>query len=623
MQDHETWEWDVPTMNVDCNFVGEFPPWFDEMTLLEEFALGDRGLTGQMPDLSFNPNLEKLWFLNSGLTGEFPDWITRVPNLEWLFVGHSLWTGPLPGAIADLPLTRLELVETHLEGPLPEELSLLSGLIWLNIDSNKNMEMDEIPSWLGQLQNMSLLHLKGMGLTGEIPGDVLGSFDRLDNLNLSNNNLTGSIPPELGTRSALYKVNLSNNQLSGGVPSELQNAPLRILNLSDNPDLEIGPMPQWLADLPALRSLNLKNTGLTGPIPEWVDQMALLHSLKLDHNELEGEIPSQLVNFGAHPGVFPTKLHLGHNNLTGDIPDFFGNSNFQGMEEIDLSGNNFTPGPIPGSLIGLDALKVLNLSESNRTGEIPGWLTNSNFPNLQTLALNGNELTGEIPSGLGSFTLLESLNLADNMLTGSLDAVVGAGMGIKDDIRAWYTTKSTTMSSLVVSGNEGLTGPVPITFTDWDSRVMRVIWFDDTGLCEPDDTQEFQDWLDAVAELDIDFHYHEDLMTSVRSTGVLCSEVPSSVEDMDGLPRSVHLHNNYPNPFNPATTIKFDLPTETHVTLTVYNLLGQRVSVLVNGQVDAGYHQVQFDASRLASGTYLYRLEAGERSLTQSMMLIK
>lgn len=84
------------------------------------------------------------------------------------------------------------------------------------------------------------------------------------------------------------------------------------------------------------------------------------------------------------------------------------------------------------------------------------------------------------------------------------------------------------------------------------------------------------------------------------------------------------LYQNYPNPFNPTTTISFSLPATNKVKLTVYNMLGQKVATLLDNQVmPSGNHSVAFDASKLASGTYIYRLEAGNVSATKKMTLIK
>ena len=71
------------------------------------------------------------------------------------------------------------------------------------------------------------------------------------------------------------------------------------------------------------------------------------------------------------------------------------------------------------------------------------------------------------------------------------------------------------------------------------------------------------------------------------------------------------LHENYPNPFNPSTTIRYELPKASIVRLSVYDILGREVSVLVNERKNAGAYQVKFDAAGLASGLYLYRLTAG------------
>jgi hypothetical protein len=83
------------------------------------------------------------------------------------------------------------------------------------------------------------------------------------------------------------------------------------------------------------------------------------------------------------------------------------------------------------------------------------------------------------------------------------------------------------------------------------------------------------------------------------------------------------LLNNYPNPFNPSTTILYSVPAAGLARLEVYSILGQRVATLVDGTVEAGKHRVQFDASGLASGVYFCRLSAGGRSITRRIALLR
>jgi len=89
------------------------------------------------------------------------------------------------------------------------------------------------------------------------------------------------------------------------------------------------------------------------------------------------------------------------------------------------------------------------------------------------------------------------------------------------------------------------------------------------------------------------------------------------------IPESFTLYQNYPNPFNPATTIKFALPVDSKVKINVYNSVGQLVETLVDKEMESGYHEVNFNASRLASGVYLYQLQAGEYVAVKKMLLLK
>jgi hypothetical protein len=96
-----------------------------------------------------------------------------------------------------------------------------------------------------------------------------------------------------------------------------------------------------------------------------------------------------------------------------------------------------------------------------------------------------------------------------------------------------------------------------------------------------------------------------------------------SDEKNSTLPMTFSLSQNYPNPFNPTTTIKFGLPKAADVSLVVYDILGRKVTELVHGNLTAGYHTVNFNASNLASGVYFYRIQAGDFVSVKKLMLLK
>ena len=88
-------------------------------------------------------------------------------------------------------------------------------------------------------------------------------------------------------------------------------------------------------------------------------------------------------------------------------------------------------------------------------------------------------------------------------------------------------------------------------------------------------------------------------------------------------PSHVTLYQNYPNPFNPSTTIRFAVPMRTNVQLTVWNILGQRIAVLQDGELDAGQHETVLDARGLASGVYFYRIRVGSFTETKRLLLVR
>lgn len=96
----------------------------------------------------------------------------------------------------------------------------------------------------------------------------------------------------------------------------------------------------------------------------------------------------------------------------------------------------------------------------------------------------------------------------------------------------------------------------------------------------------------------------------------LSEMVASAVEMVDKLPMHFSLDQNYPNPFNPSTEIQFSLPRKCHVTLIIFDLLGRQVTTLVSEELSAGSYSTRWDAAGMSTGVYLYRLRAGDPSLS-------
>lgn len=124
--------------------------------------------------------------------------------------------------------------------------------------------------------------------------------------------------------------------------------------------------------------------------------------------------------------------------------------------------------------------------------------------------------------------------------------------------------------------------------------------------------------------------FREHVLDNFNDGDVIGIDLVRVVEDLTAInqvgneiPASFDLSQNYPNPFNPSTKINFALPTSGKVKLAVYDMLGNEVSVLFDGNKDAGFYTASFDASKLATGVYFYKLTTENNSLTKKMTLIK
>ena len=272
-------------------------------------------------------------------------------------------------------------------------------------------------------------------------------------MHITNNELSGDIPSELGRLRDLWVLSLSGNTLSGCVPQGL-----RYVLINDFPDLGLPfcgpPTPavsdsmdrealvalynatdganwtnnaNWLSDAPIgewygvtvdsngrVIGLNLYNTGLRGEVPPELGGLTALQALSLENNRLSGEIPQELGNLTALQalnlrdnrlsGEIPSELShlinlkalaLGGNQLSGEIPPWFGSLRNLSWLLID---DNLLSGEIPPELGGIANLRILFLSDNRLSGEVPPEF--GNLTNLSWLFLSGNELSGCMPDSL-------------------------------------------------------------------------------------------------------------------------------------------------------------------------------------------------------------------------------
>ncbi len=175
------------------------------------------------------------------------------------------------------------------------------------------------------------------------------------------------------------------------------------------------------------------------------------------------------------------------------------------------------------------------------------------------------------------------------------------------------------------------------------SEEMELSW-DMEGIPEGFSIELIDNTTGVVLDMAASDHYHFNLSEAGKNTSdenvMMARPIEASKEqvsqlavrvtpeanvgtDPDETPEQISLEQNYPNPFNPVTIITFEMPVNDHVRLEVFDVLGQRISTLINEQISAGQHQVQFDASDLNSGVYFYRLETDTFVETRKMMLVK
>uniref|UniRef100_A0ACD5WY44 Uncharacterized protein n=1 Tax=Avena sativa TaxID=4498 RepID=A0ACD5WY44_AVESA len=324
-------------------FQGQIPISLANTTDLQEIDFSNNSLYGIVPSLGTMSNLISLNLGENQL--EAGDWsflssLTNCTHLTELFLDANNLQGVLPSSIAGLSksLEVLLLTENKISGTIPHEIEHLTNLQLLYIE--KNMLTGNIPESLGNLQNLFVLSLSQNKISGRIPLPI-GDLSQLSELYLQENNLTGPIPAALGDCKRLDILNLSCNSLDGSIPKEL----FTLSILSEGLDLShnqlSGQIPPEIGGLVNLGPLNISNNQLSGQIPSTLGECLHLESLHLEGNILHGRIPPSFMNLR---GIIV--MDLSQNNFSGEIPDFF--EYFSSMKLLNLSFNNFE-GPVPAS----------------------------------------------------------------------------------------------------------------------------------------------------------------------------------------------------------------------------------------------------------------------------------
>jgi len=560
------------TLDENIRLTGAIPNEILQLENLDRFgADGLINIHGPMPDFSQLPNLEVLEIQFSNFDpGPFPEWVRNMGGSDGI--------------------QRLALHETNIQGEIPQWIVELSAVDELKLGgTGMGMAMADFPN-MSFLPALRRFRIWGGNFTGELPF-WFGDMSNLERLWISYTDIGGELDGAIfNNLTALTLLKLRHNQFTGGLPPEMQAITgLDFLALEYN-NMEIGDIPDWIGNnLTGLSKLYLAGSGVTGTIPSSLQNVESLTHIRFQNN----------------PG------------LSGDLPSWIWDLDLNALD-ISYTGIN-VGGEIPSQLQNHPRMQKLGLAGLGLSGQIPSWLGDMPFQRTDGtrdwhpyISLADNNLSGPIPMSMGNLQTIDSLNLANNNLEGTIEMFQTLGSPAEG---------AYLLGALDVSGNPGLTGEIPADIMKFYR--MRVLHFDDTGLCMP---AGFDQFLDQIMENGGRSALTNRIMPYASVTDAssfdLCTPA-SARDDGSGLPYVFRLNDNYPNPFNPSTSIVYQIPADEMVRLTVYNVLGQRVATLVNERQTAGNHSISFDASRLASGQYIYRLQAGNRVETRTMTLVK
>jgi Leucine-rich repeat (LRR) protein len=302
--------------------------------------------------------------------------------------------------------------ELKAQVPVSDSLALVAlydstdGPDW-SVNSNW-LTAQPVSDWYGIIVTsgrVSSIVLNSNNLSGSLPAEI-GDLTGLTDLQLFNNHLSGTLPPAIGNLTKLENLYLSSNKIAGSIPASLGNlTQLRALNIGSN-DLS-GQIPVELGNLDSLISLVIPNGTLSGTLPEELGNLTRLQYINLSNNQLSGSVPEAIGNL---PNL--RQLNIGYNQIMDPIPAGIMNSTL--INQLGLSWNQFT-GTIPTGIGNMSNLVDLSLAHNQFTGTLPAELGNLSY--LKWLDVSGNQLSGSVPLEYQNLSSLQNFNLNDNQLS--------------------------------------------------------------------------------------------------------------------------------------------------------------------------------------------------------------
>ncbi|XP_065867845.1 receptor-like protein EIX2 [Euphorbia lathyris] len=413
---------------------------FINLTRLEKLEISSTSLKKTLNfhvDSNWNPpfKLRSIILAHIQAGPSFPDWVQTQNSLTTLFlndVGISsklpdwFWSwcsehindldlaGPLP---AWSNIRRLYLWGNSFSGPIPSNIDEIMPKL-RDLDISENHLTGGIPPSILKLRYLNTLVLSFNNFSGQLPQNW-SQLQNLQVLDVSNNNLSGTIPSSIGFLHSLQLLSMSKNRFTGEIPTTLQNC-TGLWNLDLGENRLFGTIPAWIGNISSLLVLRLRSNSFSSEIPRQLCNLLNLHMLDLGENNLSGSIPPCVGNLnGMITDVPPQNVNRyeGHATVVAKGRELEYSSTLSLVTVIDLSTNNLI-GRVPEEITKLRRLATLNLSRNHLTGQIP--LKIGNLRWIETLDLSRNQLSGTIPSSITLISSLSHLNLSYNNLTGQI-----------------------------------------------------------------------------------------------------------------------------------------------------------------------------------------------------------